>query len=178
MTDRGEDGALWGVLGVRPGQEVIFRDRGVAQQVGMGIYLPMRRVKSRPAGHRRAKTVLRPAIAGYAFFWPLEGIKNFRGYLDLTGVTWWMLRFGGEPAEIASQEIARLRDMEKSGSLDTAPRDLTLALTKGRRVVVLSGPMVGVEGIVVTQPKSGTEVVKLDLANSTVKVKVDNVSLV
>lgn len=147
-------------------------------QVGMGVYLPMRQVKSRPAGHRRAKTVLRPAIAGYAFFWPLEGLKNFRGYLDLTGVTWWTLRFGGEPAEIASQEIARLKAMENDGYFNTAPRDLTLALTKGRKVVVMSGPMVGVEGFVREQPKSGTEVVKLDLANSSAVVKVDNVSVI
>lgn len=178
MADRSEDGALWGVLGVRPGQEVIFRDRVVGQQVGMGMYLPMRRVKSRPAGHRRAKTVLRPAIAGYAFFWPLEGLKNFRGYLDLTGVSWWTIRFGGEPAEVDVQEILRLKAMENDGSLDRAPKDLTLALVKGRKVVVMSGPLVGVEGFVSQQPKSGTEVVKLDLANSSAVVKVDNVSLV
>lgn len=177
-TEMNDVGGSWGVLAVRPGQEFRFRDGAVGLRRGIGVYFPIQRVKSRPAGARRARVVLRPVFVSYMFFWPVEGLRDYRVWLDRLGVPWWTLRLDGEPAVVSWDEIRRFRGLELQGYFDELPKNPGLSLRRGVEVVILSGPGMGLRGVVAKRPRDGDEVVQVDLANATARVKVENVQLV
>jgi transcription antitermination factor NusG len=114
---------------------------------------------------RRMKLQL-PLFPGYVFVrLPLrERLK----VLQVPGVAR-LISFNGQPAALPDKEIEALRT-GLAAQLRTEPHPY---LTVGRRVRVKSGPLEGVEGILIRKKNACRVVVSLDLIMKSASVEVD-----
>jgi transcription antitermination factor NusG len=84
-----------------------------------------------------------------------------------------LISFNGQPATLPEEEIENLRErLSYSGNVAPHPY-----LCAGRRVRVHSGPMQGLEGIVVRKKDSCRVVFSIDLIMRSVAVEVDEADL-
>jgi transcription antitermination factor NusG len=84
-----------------------------------------------------------------------------------------LVTFNGQPAALPDDEIESLRN-RLSGAAKMEPHPY---LRAGRRVRVRSGPMVGLEGIVVRRKDCCRVVFSIDLIQRSIAVEVDEADL-
>jgi transcription antitermination factor NusG len=141
-------------------------EKYVAQQLirrRIGSFLPLyssvRRWKD------RRKQIDLPLFPGYVFVQMNEG--NRLDILRLPGVVQ-LVCFQGKPAAIATSEIEALRH-GSSGSVVVQPHPY---LKEGRRVRIISGPMVGTEGIYVRRKQQTRLVISISLIQRSVSMEI------
>jgi transcription antitermination factor NusG len=141
-------------------------EKYVAQQLArrqIGSFLPMyssvRRWKD------RRKRIDLPLFPGYIFVQMTE--RNRLDILRVPGVVQ-LVCFRGKPAAIAPSEIEALRH-GSSGSVVVQPHPY---LKEGRRVRIISGPMVGTEGIYVRRKQQTRLVISISLIQRSVAMEI------
>lgn len=156
----------WYVLYTFPRHE-----KRVAEQIEMRrftsflpVYRSVRRWKDR---RKELELALFP---GYVFV--RMQLENRLRVLQLPGVVR-LVCFNGQPAAIAAEEIEVLRS-KLSGGQRIEPHPY---LRTGRRVRVRSGPMQGLEGIVVRRKDRYRLVFSIDLIQRSVAVELDEADL-
>ena len=142
-------------------------EKSVAQQLEgnqvqyfLPLYQSLRRWKD------RRKQIELPLFPGYIFVH--VALKDRLQVLRLPGVLQFV-GFGGKPAVLPDVEIESLREGLMRG-LRAEPHPY---LKVGRRVRVHSGPMSGMEGILVRRKEKFRVVLSIDLIQRSVAVEVD-----
>lgn len=127
-------------------------------------FLPLCTVTKRWKNRTTARIQL-PLFAGYVFarFAPTEKVK----LLEIPGVLA-IVSNAGKPCPIGDQEIQTLQEGLRLRRVDPYPY-----LTVGKRARIRSGPLVGLEGIVVRKDDRLHIVLTLDLIMRSVAVHVE-----
>jgi transcription antitermination factor NusG len=112
----------------------------------------------------------RPLFPGYVFV--RLALRDRLQVLQISGVAN-LVGFCGTPAALPQAEIDALR----SSLLNGVRAEPYPYLTVGRRVRVKSGPLAGMEGILVRKKNQGRLVISLDLILRSVAVEVDGFGL-
>jgi transcription antitermination factor NusG len=128
------------------------------------LYHSVRRWKD-----RRVKLAL-PLFPGYVFVH--LALQDRLRVLQTEGVTR-LVGFGGSPAVLPDEEIRSLR-LGLKGQLHTAPYPL---FTSGRRVRVKSGPLEGMQGLVVRRKNRVRLVVLLESIRRAASVEIEEADL-
>lgn len=128
------------------------------------LYQTVRRWKDRRV------QLQRPLFPGYVFV--RLALRDRLQVLQVSGVAN-LVGFCGTPAALPQAEIDALR----SSFLNGVRAEPYPYLTVGRRVRVKSGPLVGMEGILVSKKNQGRLVISLDLILRSVAVEVDGLGL-
>lgn len=145
------------------------------QLAGKGFhpFLPKIDVWSVRAGHRRI--ISAPMFPGYLFLNdPLDKarhieVRKARGLARILGEAW------DRPAVVPEAEIAAVRQVAAS-QVPALPYPY---LREGRRVRIVSGPLVDLEGILVKiRPEKGLLVLSVNLLQRSVAVEVDTTQVV
>jgi transcription antitermination factor NusG len=95
-------------------------------------------------------------------------LKNRLRVLQLPGAVR-LVGFNGQPAALPDEEIENLRTRLSSGNIEPHPY-----LSVGRRVRVRSGPLQGLEGIIVRTKERCRIVLSIHLIMRSVAVEVDS----
>jgi len=142
-------------------------ERTVAEQLGarriehfLPLYSSLRRWKDRRV------TLRLPLFPGYVFV--RMALRDRLQVLQLPGVAR-LVGFNGIPAELPREEIEALR----AGLADGVRAQPHPYLTAGRRVLVRSGPLAGLQGVLLHWKGKWRVVVCLDLIQRAVAVEVD-----
>jgi transcription antitermination factor NusG len=152
----------WLVLRTRSHQEYVVETD--LQQRQINAYLPQRSVLRRWKDRR--KVVRTPLFPGYIFVQPrldqFENIRYIRGSCGLIFV-------GDKPAELPERDLAAITVLVGSGAtLAVNPQ-----LIPGRRVEVIAGPFMGIQGELVRIMSGDRLVINAPLLSSSVSVEVD-----
>ena len=111
-----------------------------------------------------------PLFPGYVFV--QLALRNRLNALQVPGVAY-LVGFAGRPVPVPEEEFARIRGFLNKG-LRAEPHAY---LTVGRRVRVRSGPLEGMEGIVVRRKNGNRLVVSLELIQRAMAVDLDGADL-
>ena len=131
----------WYVVHTKPRQERIALEN-LARQ-GYYVYLPHLKVLKNWRGPRQIG--FEPLFPRYLFFQPGRAEQSIAPVRSTLGVTS-VVRFGGVPAVLPPGTIDSIRDFE---SRQHAANIAELSgLQPGRTVVITSGPLAGLEGLV------------------------------
>jgi transcription antitermination factor NusG len=148
-------------------------EKQVAQQIeqrSISCFLPLYRSVRRWKDRRKELELA--LFPGYVFV-RMEWKDRLR-VLQLPSAVR-LVSFNGQPATLSEEEIESLRErLSCSGSGRIAPHPYLCA---GRRVRVHSGPMQGLEGIIVRKKDSCRIVFSIDLIMRSVAVEVDEADL-
>lgn len=129
---------LWFPLHVRARHERTIRDELVNQ--GYEVYLPM--VKRRRRWSDRYKIVELPLFSGYLFIRMDSRLKYF--ILDVPGVQGFIM-FQGQMAHIPAFQIDFIQRMlERPETFEVVNK----VIKTGHKVRIISGPFIGMKGIV------------------------------
>jgi len=128
------------------------------------LYKSVRRWKD------RKKQVEMPLFPGYVFV--QIGLHNRLQVLKVPGVVQ-LISFNGKPAPVPDSEIEVLR-RGLSNRMATEPHPY---LKVGKRVRVHSGPMAGVEGILIRRKEKLRVVLSIHLIQRSVAVEVDETEI-
>ena len=142
-------------------------ERRVADQLakrGVENFLPQYE-SVRKWKDRRVRLQL-PLFPGYVFVH--LALQNRLRVLQVPGVAW-LVSFGGKPVPVPEEEFARIRGLSEKG-FRAEPHPY---LQAGRRVRVRSGPLEGMEGIVVRRKNGRRLVISLELIQRAMAVDVD-----
>lgn len=146
-------------------------EKHVSQQMqhrGIQNFLPL--YKSIRRWKDRRKELELPIFPGYLFV--RIALRERLNVLQLPGVVQ-LVSFQGRPAPLPDAEIEMLqRQVVQSGALQPHP-----FLTVGRRVRVHSGPMAGVEGILVRKKDKFRVVLSIELIQRSVAMEIDQVDV-
>jgi transcription antitermination factor NusG len=123
------------------------------------VYKSVRRWKD------RRKQLELPLFPGYVFV--RIALRDRLQVLQLPGVVH-LVSFSGKPAVLADSEIESLRGLTQHAGIEPHPY-----LKVGKRVRVHSGPMAGVEGILVRRKERFRVVLSIHLIQRSVSVEVD-----
>jgi transcription antitermination factor NusG len=142
-------------------------EKVVARQMngnGLDHFLPL--YKSARRWKDRRKELELPLFPGYVFvriaFQDRLQVQKLRGVLQIVS-------FNGKPALVPENEIEALRNgLARNAELEPHPY-----LKVGRRVRVRSGPMAGVDGILVRRKEKFRVVLSVDLIMQSVALEVD-----
>jgi len=129
------------------------------------LYRSMRRWKDR---RKQLELVLFP---GYVFV--RMRIQNKLKVLQVPGVLQ-LVSFNGQPAAMPTGEIEALQSRLPGSGANIEPHPY---LRRGRRVHVRTGPLQGLEGILVRRKDSCRVVLSIDLLMRSVAVEVDEADL-
>lgn len=149
---------------------VVRHEKVVADQVrkrGLEAYLPLYETVHR-WGQRRAKVQL-PLFPGYVFV--RMPLTHRLVAVSTPGVVRFV-SFNGSPEPLPDFEIDRLRLAQTAGNVEPHPY-----LQVGRRVRVRSGPLAGLEGLIVRRKRGLRLVLSIDLLMRAVSVEVDAADL-
>ncbi len=111
-----------------------------------------------------------PLFPGYVFVY--LALQNRLRVLQVPGVAC-LVGFAGRPMAVPEEEFARIRGFLNKG-LRAEPHPY---LQAGRRVRVRSGPLEGMEGIVLRRKNGWRLVISLDLIHRAMDVDVDGADL-
>lgn len=146
-------------------------EKRVAHQLGqrnvehfLPLYASVRRWKD-----RRVELEL-PLFPGYVFV--RLALKERLCVLHVPGVAW-LVGFGGLPTALPDEEMAALQRGLAQG-VRAKPHPF---LTIGRRVQVKSGPLAGMQGILVRKKSTVRFVISMDLIQRSVMVDVDSADI-
>jgi len=158
--------AQWFVAWTHSNSERLVHDQLAGR--GFDTFLPMLKTWSRRRGTRSMIDV--PMFPGYVFVRHAidrrshAEILKARGIVRLLGARWDQL------ASVSDREVDAIRRMA-GAPMPVMPHTF---LREGQRVRIASGPLDGVEGILVsTRPQKGLLVVSIELLQRSVAVEVD-----
>jgi transcription antitermination factor NusG len=128
------------------------------------LYRSVRRWKD------RRKEIDQVLFPGYVFV--QMALEDKLKVLQLPGVVR-LVTSGGRPVPVSADEIEALRDrLSRGARLEPHPY-----LRTGRRVRVRSGPLEGLEGVIVRRKESCRFVFSIDLIRRSVAVEIDEADL-
>ena len=157
-----EEGANWYALYTAPRHEKSVA--GQAGRHGIGCFLPLYRSVRRWKDRRKELDLV--LFPGYVFV--QIALRDRLRVLQLPGAVR-LVSVNGQPAALPENEIEALRNrLNVAGSLEPHPY-----LRVGRRIRVRSGPMQGLEGIIVRRKDRCRLVFSLDLIQRSIAVEVD-----
>jgi len=107
-----------------------------------------------------------PLFPGYVFV--RLALREQARVLGVPGVAW-LVAFGGNPAALPAEEIEALR----SGLTHGVSAEPHPYLIVGRRVRLRSGPLTGMQGILLRRKRNFRVVISIDLIQRAVAVDVD-----
>jgi transcription antitermination factor NusG len=136
----------------------------ILRNKGFEIFLPLYAVSSKWAD--RTKQVSFPLFPGYIFL--REGLDRWLQIVTTPGVCG-IVGWGGRPAAIAHSEIEGVRRMIES-TLRVQPHPF---LKTGDWVRVKSGPLAGLEGILVREKNFSRVVLSVEILGKSAAVEVD-----
>jgi transcription antitermination factor NusG len=146
-------------------------EKRVAEQIerrNFPCFLPLYRSVRRWKDRRKELELA--LFPGYVFV--RMSLVNKLQVLDLPGVVR-LVSFKGQPAALPAEEIEALRD-RLSGQFKIEPHSY---IHTGRRVRVRSGPMEGMEGIVVRRKNRCRVIFSIDLIKRSLAIEVDEADL-
>jgi len=155
------DAPLWYAAYTLPRHE-----KAVAEQLGIRqveTYLPLYLSARRWAGRRAS--VLLPLFPGYVFV--RISLSERTRVLDYPSVLR-LVTFNGKPAPLPDGEIERLRATLKLGKAEPFPY-----LVPGKRIRIKSGPLAGLEGIIVRRKGKMRLAVSIDAIQRSVIFDLD-----
>jgi len=152
----------WWVLHVKPNCE--NRIAAYLHNREVGYYLPMIPVTEKYGGLGRLRTTVKPLFRGYVCM-ALEERRH-----DLLFDTKKIVKV----IRVENQEEF-VKEMEAVSKALAGPSDLLVqpGLVPGKRVVILSGPLQGAEGVVVRRGSGAKLAISVTMFNQTVLVKLD-----
>jgi transcription antitermination factor NusG len=154
-------GGPWYAVYTCPRHEKYVAQQLIRRHIGsfLPLYSSVRRWKD------RRKRIDLPLFPGYVFVQMTE--RNRLDILRLPGVVQ-LVCFQGSPAAIAPAEIEALQH-GSTGSLVVRPHPY---LREGRRVRIISGPMVGTEGIYIRRKQQTRLVISISLIQRSVAMEI------
>lgn len=163
MAELAESSAAhWYALYTAPRHE-----KQVAAQInrqGIACFLPLYRSIRRWKDRRKELPLV--LFPGYVFV--KMALQTRIRVLQLPGAVR-LVTFNGQPAALPDQEIENLRSRLASGNIEPHPY-----LTAGRRVRVRSGPLQGLEGIILRTKERCRIVLSIHLIMRSIAVEVDD----
>jgi transcription antitermination factor NusG len=157
-----DSSANWYALYTAPRHEKFVADQ--INRQGVDCFLPLYRSVRRWKDRRKELAVV--LFPGYVFV--QMALKNRLRVLQLPGAVR-LVGFNGQPAALPDEEIENLRTRLSSGNIEPHPY-----LSVGRRVRVRSGPLQGLEGIIVRTKERCRIVLSIHLIMRSVAVEVDS----
>jgi transcription antitermination factor NusG len=154
--------ANWYALYTAPRHEKFVADQ--INRLGVDCFLPLYRSVRRWKDRRKELALV--LFPGYVFV--QMALKNRLRVLQLPGAVR-LVGFNGLPAALPEEEIENLRTRLSSGNIEPHPY-----LSVGRRVRVRSGPLQGLEGIIVRTKERCRIVLSIHLIMRSVAVEVDS----
>ncbi len=137
------------------------------QEKGFSPFAPS--VHCRRRYSDRIKLIETPVFPGYVFCQCKR--ENKSALLNTTAVAY-IVSFGGTPAEVPEREIESVRAVLSAGG-QAYP-----FFSCGDRVTVKSGPLAGVEGLIVKRGNKHDFVVSINLLQRSISVALDEESLI
>ena len=156
-----EDLGLWWVIHSKPNREWKLARYLLNQEISYYMPLCDRKIK---IGRLREKITKAPLFKGYLCFalnrekhWRLYDTHDFARIIQV------------------KEQNSFVKELQSVSKVLEVEQDLLVkpGLLKGRRVVVTSGPLQGVEGIVVGRSNKGRFAITVEMFNRTVIVNVD-----
>ena len=133
----------WYVAHTKVKQEQVASEN-LARQ-GYAVYLPRMKVLKRNCKHRRQEMQLEPLFPRYLFFQPGSADHSIAPVRSTLGVTT-IVRFGQTLAVLRHEALKSIRDFEirqnDAGLEEISP------FRNGESVLVVDGPLAGMEGLV------------------------------
>jgi len=130
------------------------------------VFLPMREILSR--WKDRKKRIWIPLFPGYIFIHQLNTPANRYRILNVPGAVRFV-GFNGQAAPIPQEQVDGIRRfLESSLAVDPYPY-----MTIGRRVEVIAGPFIGIQGTLVQKKGRFRLVIQVDLIRQAVSVEID-----
>jgi transcription antitermination factor NusG len=157
-----DSSANWYALYTAPRHEKFVADQ--INRQGVDCFLPLYRSVRRWKDRRKELAVV--LFPGYVFV--QMALKNRLRVLQLPGAVR-LVGFNGQPAALPDEEIENLRTRLSSGNIEPHPY-----LSVGRRVRVRSGPLQGLEGIIVRTKERCRIVLSIHLIMRSVAVEVES----
>jgi transcriptional antiterminator RfaH len=163
------NGESWYVARTKPRQEAVAN--GNLQRQGFATYLPKLKVLKRI----RRQQVLRmePMFPQYLFFRPAHAQHSIAPVRSTIGVLT-IVRFGHQPALLSPERLDAISALEARQN-ESSIEELS-AIQPGSRVVVVDGPLAGMEGLVSSVSAKRVEVL-MHLLGSDTKVNLALASL-
>jgi transcription antitermination factor NusG len=155
---------LWYALQVRTRQESAVS--GLLSHKGYEVFLPV--YSSRRRLSDRVKIQETPLFPGYLFCRLALGAGC--GLVVTTPGVASIVKFGGQPAALHEDEINAIRTIVRSG-LPALTFDLILE--PGAKVFIESGPLAGIEGVLLQKKSESQLVVSIPLLRRSLAVVVD-----
>lgn len=162
----------WYVVYTKPRQERVALEN-LARQ-GYRVYLPHLKVLKNSRGLKQIG--FEPLFPRYLFFQPGRAGQSIAPVRSTLGVTS-IVRFGGVPAVLRPDTIENIREFEsRQQAADIAELS---GLQPGKTVVVICGPLAGLEGLVAMVSKQRVVVLMRLLGEETkVRLSPDELKLV
>jgi transcription antitermination factor NusG len=158
---------LWFPLHVRARHERTIRDEMMKQ--GYEVYLPM--VKKRRRWSDRYKIIESPLFSGYLFVRMDRRLKYY--VLEIPGVQGFII-FKGEMAHVPDFQIDFIQRMlERPETFDVVNK----IIKTGHRVRIISGPFIGMKGIVKDLKNKSRFYVTIDHIQHTLSIEVSEYDL-
>ena len=158
-----QTGTNWYALYTAPRHEKLIADQ-ISRQ-GIDCFLPLYRSVRRWKDRRKELALV--LFPGYVFV-RIALQQRFR-VLQLPGAVR-LVTFNGQPATLSDEDIENLRShLSRSGSIEPHPY-----LSVGHHVRVRSGPLKGLEGIILRTKDRCRIVVSIHLIMRSVAVEVDD----
>lgn len=152
----------WMVLRTRSRHE--NKVETMLQEKQITAYLPKCKVVRSSNGRKRV--IEMPLFPGYVFVRPrldqFDGIRYIRGSCGLVFAD-------NKPGTLPERDIEAVKKLVDSG----AELSIDPELVSGRRIRIVDGPFMGVEGILVSARNQQHLVVNVDMLGSSVRVEVD-----
>lgn len=149
----------WYVLLLRARYEIYVRD--FLNNKGYEVVLP---TYNKTVACGKERRILFP---GYLFC-RLSGLVNTK-VVTTPGVIG-ILKFGGRPAVVDDEEIARLQQIERSAVIYQPWRYMPI----GVRIRIETGPLAGIEGVLCTTGNARHLIVSVNLLRRSVAVALNN----
>lgn len=161
------DLGAWSVLHVKPNCEKLVANYLLHRDIS--FYLPLYSKKTRVGYFQRIRTTEVPLFRGYICF----ALKKQEHHLLYDSKK--LVRI----IEVTDQKTF----VEEMQAVDRAIRSgedlmVTPGLTPGRKVLILSGPLQGLEGVVVKRRKQSQLALSVTMFNQSVLVKLDSLTKV
>lgn len=150
----------WYALRVRNGSEPSVVE--ALQSRHFRAYCPTQKERRRYSD--RMKLVDKPLFPGYVFC--RFDVQKKLPIMSCPGVDY-IVGFAGVPAAIPQSQMEGVRRMVEAGAIASA------SFVPGDRVRVIGGPLEGVEGVLVREPRGHRLVVSIELLNRAASLYID-----
>ncbi len=157
----------WLVLRTKSRHENVVED--ALQQRHILAYLPKQKLVRVWQGRKRA--VETPLFPGYLFVRPRA--EQYEGMRYIRGSCGFVLSAGSKPATLPEKDLEAVMMLVDSGTALTVDPELVA----GRRVKIVAGPLMGVEGELVRVKNREVLVLNVNLVGSSVRVEVDQAAV-